>query len=82
MRLVLRGDGQPADAGVERVRQREVDDAGLAAEIDRGLRPSVRQFLQPAAAPAGQDISHRVARQRLVSLVDLHAYLPTFLTHR
>ena len=65
MRLVLGGDANAADAGVQRVGQREVDDARLAAEIDGGLGAPVGQFLQPAAAPAGKHIGHGVARQRL-----------------
>ena len=64
VRLVLRGDGDAADAGIERVRQREVDDARLAAEIDRGLGAPVGQFHQAAAAAAGQHVGHGVARER------------------
>ena len=44
VRLVLRGDRDAADAGIERVRQREVDDARLAAEIDRRLGAPVGQL--------------------------------------
>ncbi len=44
VRLVLRGDADAADAGIERVGQREIDDARLAAEIDRGLGAPVGQF--------------------------------------
>ena len=54
VRLVLGGDADAADAGVERVRQREVDDADLAAEVDRGLGAAVGQLLEPAAAAAGR----------------------------
>ena len=64
VRLVLGGDADAADAGVERVRQREVDDPGLAAEVDRRLGAAVGQFLEPAAAPAGEHVGHRVARER------------------
>ena len=64
VRLVLGGDADAADAGVQRVRQREVDDPGLAAEVDRGLGAAVGQLLQPAAAAAGQHVGHRVARER------------------
>ena len=67
MRLVLRGDADAADAGIERIRQREIDDPRLAAEIDRRLGAPVGQFLQAAAAPAGQHIGHGVAGQRLRS---------------
>ncbi len=62
--LVLRGDRDAPDAGVDGVRQREVDDAGLAAEEDRGLGALVGQLHQAAAAPAGQHIGHRVAGER------------------
>ncbi len=64
--LVLGGDADAADARIERVRQREVDDAGLAAEIDRRFGAPVGQLLQPASAAAGQHVSHRVARQRRI----------------
>ena len=68
MRLVLGRDADAADAGIDRVGQREIDDPGLAAEIDRGLGAAIGQFLQAAAASAGQHIGHGVARQRLGSL--------------
>ena len=64
VRLVLGGDADAADAGVERVREREVDDADLAAEVDRGLGAAVGQLLEPAAAAAGEHVGHRVARER------------------
>ena len=47
MRLVLRRDRHLPDARVERIRQGEVDDPGLAAEIDRRLDPPVGKFLEP-----------------------------------
>ena len=55
VRLVLRRHRHAADAGIQRVRQREIDDAQLAAEIDRRLGAPVGQFHQPAAAAARQD---------------------------
>ncbi len=61
MGLVLRRDTDAADAGIQRVRQGEIDDARLAAEIDGGLGATVGQFLQAAAATAGQNIGHGVA---------------------
>ena len=61
--LVLRGDRDAANAGVERVRQREVDDARLAAEIDRGLRAPVGELEQAAAPAAGEHVGHGVARE-------------------
>ena len=45
--LVLGRHPDAADARVQRVRQREVDDAGLPAEIDRRFRPAVCQLHQP-----------------------------------
>jgi len=61
--LVLGGDADAADARIDRIRQSEVDDPGLAAEIDGGLGAAVGQFEQPAPAPARQDIGHGVACQ-------------------
>ena len=66
VRLVLRRDADAADAGIEGIRQREIDDARLAAEIDRRLGAPVGQFHQAAAAAAGQHIGHGVARQRRI----------------
>ena len=59
VRLVLGGDADAADAGIERVGEREIDDARLAAEMHRGFGPPVREFEQPAAAAAGEHIGHR-----------------------
>ena len=42
MRLVLGRDADAADARIDRVGQREVDDPRLAAEIDRGLGAACR----------------------------------------
>ncbi len=64
VRLVLGGDGDAADAGIERVGQREIDDARLAAEIDRRLGAPVGQLHQAGAAAAGQHIGHGVTGQR------------------
>jgi hypothetical protein len=51
--LVLRGDADPPDAGVQRVRQREVDDPALAAEIYAGLaRVSVSSSSREPRPPA------------------------------
>jgi len=55
MRLVLRDDANTADAGVETVGQREIDDAELAAEWHGRLGAPVGQLVQPAAPPAGED---------------------------
>ena len=60
--IVLRGDGDPPDVGIERVRQGEIDDAGLSVEIDGAFSALVGQLHQAAAAPARQHIGHRAAR--------------------
>lgn len=44
--LVLRGNRHLSDAGIERVRECEIHDPGLAAEIDYRFDASVREFLQ------------------------------------
>ena len=56
------GSGSPprVDAGVDAVREREVDDAELAAEIDRGLRPGLGELLEPAAASSGEHQCHGI----------------------
>ena len=59
--LVLGRHGDVADARVEGVREREVDDARLAAEIDGRLHALVGELEEPGAASACQDIGHRMA---------------------
>ena len=54
-RLVLREHQHLAQAAVEAVGEREVDDAVAAAEGHRRLGPVARQRLQPRAFAAGQD---------------------------
>ena len=54
VRLVLRDHADAADTRVQAVRQCEVDNAELAAEIHRRLGAAVGQALEPAAPPAGQ----------------------------
>ena len=58
VRLVLGRDTDAADAGIQRIGQREVDDARLAAEIDRRLGASVGKLHQARAAPTGENIRH------------------------
>ena len=58
VRLVLRGDREAADAGIQRVGEREVDDARLAAEVDRGLGPPVGELHEARAAAAGEHVRH------------------------
>ncbi|MGY3356921.1 hypothetical protein ACVWZK_003584 [Bradyrhizobium sp. GM0.4] len=81
VRLVLGGDGDAADARVHRVRQREIDDAGFSAEIDRRLGATVGQLQQPAAASAGQDKRQRLTGKRLGSR-GTHVILPQLLRSR
>ncbi len=53
--LILRQDEDLADARIHAIRQREVDDAVLAAERRRGLGPMVRQLHEPLTAAARHD---------------------------
>src|SRR6185437_7070144 len=66
MRLVLGGNRDAANAGIESVRQRKIDDARLAAEIDCRLGPLVGQLQKPAAAAARENERQGMPRQRLV----------------
>ena len=76
LRLVLRADADAPDAGIDAVRQREIDDAELAAERHRRLGAPVGQRPQPPAAAAGEDHRERVVREpragRAGSLVLVH----------
>ena len=65
VRLVLSGDGDAADAGVDGVGKREIDDARLATEIDRRLGAAVGQFQKPAAASPRENEGQGMPRQRL-----------------
>ena len=70
MGLVLGGDADAADAGIDGVGKRKIDDARLAAEIDRRLGAAFGELRKPVAAAAGENIRHRVARQRLPTPID------------
>jgi hypothetical protein len=65
VRLVLRGHADAADARIDCVRQREINDPRLAAEIYRRLGAVVGQFVEAATASSGEHISHRLAGERL-----------------
>ena len=80
--LVLGRHADAADAGVDRVGQREIDDPALAAEVHRRLRPPVRQLLQTPAPPPGEDESHRLAGQRARTPHCAHSFLPWFRCSR
>ena len=64
VRLVLRGDADAADARVQGIGKREVDDPRLAAEIDRRLGPPVGQLEETAAAPASENKGHGLTPDR------------------
>ena len=76
VRLVLRGDADAPDAGIDRVRQGEVDDPRLAAEEHGGLGPAVGQLQQPAAASTRQHVGHGVACEWRDPSRLSHAVLP------
>ena len=52
--FVLGQDVAAADARIDAVGQREIDDPIFAAKGNGGLRPPIGQLFQPAATPAGQ----------------------------
>jgi hypothetical protein len=54
LRLVLGQHGNAAQARINAVGEREVDDAHRAGERDRGLRAVIRQLLQAAATTTRQ----------------------------
>jgi len=55
VRLILRQHRHVEDAGVDAVREGEVDDAELASEGDRRLRPDVGEDAEPCAGAPGQN---------------------------
>jgi len=55
LRLVLRGDADAADAGIDAVRQREIENAEFPPEGHRRLRAPVGQLHEPAATTTGED---------------------------
>ena len=75
VRLVLRGNRHLADAGIQRIRQGEVDDPGLAAEIDRRFGAAIGQFLEAAAPPPRQHEGHGLSGQPGIRSW-LHLFLP------
>ena len=60
VRLVLRHDRDATDAGVDAVREHEVDDAELAAERRRRFATVIGQVLEALAAAARHDDGERV----------------------
>jgi hypothetical protein len=61
--LVLRDDADAADARVDAVAEREIDDAELAPEVHGRLGAAVGQVLEPAAAATGQHQRHAALGQ-------------------
>src|SRR6185369_5434321 len=61
MRLVLRADVDAADAGVQAIGEREVDDAELPAESHGWLGAPIGELLQSAAATSREDHRDRAA---------------------
>ncbi|MGF6548704.1 hypothetical protein QFZ96_003775 [Paraburkholderia youngii] len=55
MRLVLRDHRDAADAGIQAIGKRKVDDPVFAAEVHRRFHTLVRQRPEPGAASAGED---------------------------
>jgi len=63
VRLVLRGHTDLADAGIDAVGEREIEDAELAGKGHGRLGAKIGQLLEAGAASAGQDDGEGVARQ-------------------
>jgi hypothetical protein len=59
-RLVLGGDEDAPEPGVDAVAQREVDDPVGSAEIDGRLGPFLGQGIEPLAGAAGKQDDHDV----------------------
>ena len=67
MGLVLRRDRDAADARIQRVGKREIDDAGLAAEIDGRFGAPIGEFEEAGPAPSSQHVGHGVTRNRCLA---------------
>jgi hypothetical protein len=63
-RLVLRGDEDAAEAGVDAVAQREIDNPVGAAEKNRRLCAVASQWVQPLAGTTGQQDNQRIVEHR------------------
>ncbi len=75
VRLVLRRHRDAADARVQRVAEREIDDARLAAEIYGRLGTAVGEIVEARAASPRQHIRHRLACQRRWGPIVCHCSL-------
>ena len=71
MSLVLGGDANPANARIDGVRQRKVDDAGLTTEKDGRFGPLIGEFHQARPAPSSQHIG--LVHGHSPSLVSCHS---------
>ena len=56
--LVLGRHADASDAGIERIRQGKVDNAGFTAKVDRWLCPPLGQFQQTSSLAASKHIGH------------------------
>jgi hypothetical protein len=65
----LRQDADPADAGIETIRHREIDNAELATEKHCGLRATIGQIMQPAAATAREHQRDRTPGQSFLGTI-------------
>ena len=63
VRLVLRDHADATNAGIQAVRQREIDDAELAAEVHRWLGAAIGQAFEAAAAAPGEHQRHGAFRE-------------------
>ena len=79
VRLVLGGNANAADARIDGIRQRKVDNPRHAAEIDRRFGPVIGQFLEAAAPAPGQHIGHGFACEGLprIFLHPAHSSIPS-----
>ena len=65
LRLELRQHIDRQDAGVDEIRQHEIDNPIPAAKRHRGLRPVLRQWKETFAAAAGQYHTQHVHHEPL-----------------
>ena len=65
MGLVLGNHADTADAAVDAIGEREIDDAELAAKVHGGLGPAVGQLLEARAASTGEHQGDGSAHQHM-----------------
>ena len=82
VRLVLRDHADAAYPGVDAIGEREIDDAELAAERDRGLGAPVGELHQPAAPATGEHHGERVLGEAAdETRIGLLGLLPPSVVH-